>query len=123
MELVSVFLKIGGDLNNVIHKKGITVAEAKVLYELHGGETDDPIQSIEVVDDVVVDAKDLKQYLVSRYRAKPEYMALVERVFPGARPNFLETVDDMGLPDGIPVKRKVGAKPKTKKTVEVDPLG
>lgn len=123
MELVNVFLKLGGDNNNVVLKSGITVAEAKVLYELHGGATHEPIVSVEVVDDVEVDPKQLKEYLLERFKAKPEYLRAVETIFPGARPNFIEVATDIGLPDGIPIKARAGGKPKTKKTVEIDPLG
>jgi len=123
MELVNVFLKLGGDNNNVVLKSGITVAEAKILYELHGGGASEPIVSVEIIDDVKLDAKTLKEKLRHQFRAKQEYLDVVERVFPGVTPQFIEKAEEMGLPDGVPVAWRPGGRPKTKKTVEVDPLG
>lgn len=123
MEIVDLFLKIGGDNNNIVLKSGVTVAEVKVLYELHGGTTNEPIAELQVVDDVDIDARQLKEQLRNRYSAKQEYLDIIERLFPGSNPTMIETVDELGLSDGIPTKRKPGPKAKIKKTVEVDPLG
>lgn len=123
MEIVNVDIKLGGDNNNVVNKRGITVAEAKVLYELHGGSKNEPILAVEVVDDLNVDARSLKGQLANRYGRKPEYSKVLEDLFPGVKPEFIEKAADIGLPDGVPIKSKAGPKPKTKKDLEIDPLG
>lgn len=127
MELLNLKLKVGGDNNNVLVKRRITAAEAKLLFELHGGIDNQPIDSIEIVADEEVDARALKEQFLAKYNAKNEYLQLVEKLFPGAVPTMIEKASDIGLVDAIPIKRasnfrsKPGPKPKPK--TEQDPLG
>lgn len=88
MQVCSATVRLGGLLTQTVFKEGLTPAEVIVLRGIHG---DDSVVGIKVTGSTkTADAGKEKARLVSIY-GKPR----VEAVFPGARPDFPQTFEQV----------------------------
>lgn len=89
MQVVNCSVRLGSNLNSVVRKHGVTVAEIMVLRAIHGAD------SVTAVQPVLQDKRsraDEMDRLNSIYNP-----ATVRGVFPGAAPNLPVTLEDVGI--------------------------
>lgn len=88
MLYVNCDVRIGGDNNNIVPKKDVSVAEVAILRHIHGDDAVDNIQSTGRTDTISA--------VKERERLKTIYKpALVMSVFPGAMPALPTKLEDI----------------------------
>lgn len=99
MQTANALVALGGDRRNTVPRTDLTPAEILVLQSIHAG---DAVFDIEIVGETQIGSEDLRDMLRSRYTAKDEDgNMVVDVVFPGRRPDFPETFEELGLPDEL----------------------
>lgn len=98
MQMCNCFLRLGGDLGNVVHMKDASVAEIYLLRVLHG---EDSVTRIKPTRQEKRSARDEMDRLRRKYRRSiqspegPKH--IVDQVFPGSNPNMPTTLEDIGV--------------------------
>lgn len=89
MQVVNCSVRLGSNLNSVVRKYNVTVAEIVVLRTIHGA---DSVVSIQRV------LQDKRAKLEEVERLSAIYGPVVRKaVFPGANPTLPVTLEDIGI--------------------------
>lgn len=89
MQVVNCSVRLGSNLNSVVRKTGVTVAEILVLRAIHGA---DSVVDIQRVMQDKRSRSDEMDRLLSLYSA-----SVVKGVFPGANPSLPADLSDVGI--------------------------
>lgn len=104
MDYLACEVRLGGNVQNTVWRRGVTPAEIEVLRAKHGADAVVNISVISTTDDEPSPAS-IRESLVAKYGK------VVYDLFPGVRPNVPLTAEEVGVVTEAKPKRASAAKP------------
>ena len=91
MQIVSCEVLLGGDLTNTVVKGNVSIPELAVLAHIHG---------VGSIQNIKIEGKDNRTTASERARLATIFgEKVIDKLFPGALPNFPKRLSEIGLSD------------------------